>query len=225
LYREYLDSNALNTPVERNARREAVVSASQLGMVALVPDPQTPCYRLDVRLRQTEGRRASSWVGLFFGFRRCDTSAGRLDAVVVWRLRDLFDESAHRLGADRGDGRNDTELMVALHRRQTLDEYSLNRHLADPRFVPAARLPDGPRWRRLAVEVRRADVRVFLDGACRGTVPQAAIADRLAAAARLRRLAPPQPLAFDPRGPLGLVLHEATAEVAAFTVTPRSDKE
>ena len=221
LWSRHLIGTPATAPLSQHATsREFVFSSNGTGMLAVVPDPQRPSFRVDARLWHDQAKDGTSWIGLALGYDAATADDKTYQAFVIWHFNDLFDVKQdisilEQLLPDRGPFAR-MMLFENGRRQQTVQ---LRTDGPPSQFVPGGTTKAGPKWRDLAVEVRPDVVRFYLDQES-VSVPVAELNQSLAVAIRQHQPTLTEKWKFNARSPIALAAHQSAVRVRSFTVTP-----
>ncbi|HEY1375693.1 MAG TPA: serine/threonine-protein kinase [Gemmataceae bacterium] len=201
--------------------RDFALETGKTAVVELFPEVPVPAYRIEARVGQTNAAGDASWVGLFFGTVRWKPDGKTSRCQCQWRWNDLQSPLVARPDGRPSTGdRTNLLTVIAPGGATHLQEFYMAGYPRAGGLAADPAKPDGLRWRTLTADVRPTGVRLQVDNHPAIEIPRAKLDADYAREQRIAKLPPPGPLAFDPRGSVGVAACRAALHVRSFTITP-----
>ena len=212
------------TTLTREKNEPFALATLAMGLMKLLPDPETDGYRFRAEVRHDEAVEGSL-VGIYFGYRTDPIPTG---VAHYWCTVEFADRGLHA-GTSWPRGQElkvpPTFNKVAMIIHRTLEPQAGHRSISTPLFWTYAPAPlkGATPWRQVAVEVKRGKIRILWEGKM---IPDGEISfDKLNAHINMA-CAPidggklQTPFKFAPRGALGLYVNRAKASFRNVAVEP-----
>jgi serine/threonine-protein kinase len=224
LKKEFLVGHEGAAPIDRDAAGDLQFSSDAYAIVGLVPDPQSDSYRIDARMwHDRAGDDASVGIAVACDQHWIDGKSYRNILVCHWNDLAAEDNAVRMNPLAVGGGTLAAKMIM--FENGAIKDGVIVRGSGEPQFEPAAKTPEGKKWRRLTIEVRPDSVTAFFDGDKAPLVIQKPeINQALKLLIRNRGLKTIDPWPFRPQAAIGLVVSQSAVRIRSLTVTPLTEK-